>query len=84
MSECEKLAQKKYKTRYDGVSKVIHRELYKKFKFDQTNKWYKHNPESTLKNEMAKILSDFEMQTDHLIPTRSSDWLTLNNRELVE
>ena len=44
ISECSKLAQTKYKTRHDWVSKVIPRELCKKFKFDHTNKWYMHNP----------------------------------------
>ena len=33
------------------MGKVIHRELYKKLKFDHTNKWYTHNPESSLENE---------------------------------
>ena len=52
ISECSKLAQKEYKTRHDWVGKMTHWELCKKLKFDQTNKWYMHNPESVLKNEM--------------------------------
>ena len=43
ISECSKLAQKEYKTRHDWVGKVIHWEMYKKFKFDHMNKWYMHN-----------------------------------------
>ena len=39
ISECNKLAQKEYKTRHDGVERVIHWELHQKMKFDQTNKW---------------------------------------------
>ena len=38
ISECSKLAQKEYKTRHDWVSKVIHWEMSKKFKFDHINK----------------------------------------------
>ena len=38
ISECNKLAQKEYKTRYDWMGKVIHLELCKKLKFDHTNK----------------------------------------------
>ena len=53
-----------YKTRHDWVAKVIHWELCKKFKFDYTNKWYMHNPEFVQKNEMHKLLSDFETQTE--------------------
>ena len=38
ISECSKLAQREYKIRDDWVSKVIHWESCKKFKFDHTNK----------------------------------------------
>ena len=44
ISACSKLAQKEYKARHDWVSKMIHREMCKKFKFDHANKWYMHNP----------------------------------------
>ena len=39
ISECSKLAKKEYKTRYDWVGNLIHWEMYKKFKLDQTNKY---------------------------------------------
>ena len=55
ISECSKLAQKEYKTRHDWVGKVIHWELFKKFKFELANKWYIHNPESVQENEDVKI-----------------------------
>ena len=48
ISECSKLAQKEYKTRHEWVGKVIHWEMFKKFKFDPTNKWYMHNPAPVL------------------------------------
>ena len=38
ISECSKLTQKEYKTRHEWVGKVIHLEMCKKFKFDNTNK----------------------------------------------
>ena len=50
ISECRKLAQKDYKTSHDWMGKVIHWELCKKFKFNHTDKWYMHNPESVLVN----------------------------------
>ena len=61
---------KKCKMRHDRMEKVIHWELGMKFKFDHTNKWYRHHPESVLENETHKILYDFEIQTDHLISVR--------------
>ena len=38
ISECTKIAQKKYKTRSEWLGKVIHWELCKK-NFYHTNKW---------------------------------------------
>ena len=40
---------------------MIHRELYKKIKFDNTNKWYMHYTESVLENEKHKIHGDFDI-----------------------
>ena len=57
MSECNKLAQKEYKTRHDWVETKIHRELRKKFKFDYSNK------EFVLKNETQKVLWNFKIKT---------------------
>ena len=73
INECSKLAQKEYKTRHDWVSKVIHWEMCKKFKFDHTNKWYMHNPASVLENETHKLQWDFYIKTDHLILARRPD-----------
>ena len=50
-----KLAQKEYKTWYDWVGKVIHRELCKKLEFDLMKRWYMHNPESFLENEIRDM-----------------------------
>ena len=74
ISKCSKLVRKDYKTGHDWLSKMIHWELYKKLKFDHTNKWYMYNLESIHENEMFEVLREFEMQTDHLI---SATWLDL-------
>ena len=79
INECSKLAQKEYKTRHDWVGKVIHWELCKKLKFDHTKKSYMHGPKSALKNEMHKLLWDFEIQIDHQISTRRPDLIIINN-----
>ena len=44
------------------------------------NKWYMHNLESVLENEMHKNLWDFEIQTDHLILARWPDLLRVNKK----
>ena len=80
ISKCSKLAQKEYKTRYDRVVKFIHRELCKKFKFDNTNKWYMHNPEPFLETESLKLRRDFEIETDHLILASRLDPIIINKK----
>ena len=81
MSRCSKLVQKEYKTRYDWVGKVIHWEMCKKLKFDQTNKWYMHNPASVVENDTHKLLWDFDIQTDHLILARRPDHIIINKKK---
>ena len=83
-SECRKLAQKAYKTRHQLVGKVIHWEMYKKSKFDHTNKWYMHNPASVLENNTHKVLCYFDIHTDHLISTRIRDQIIINKRKRRE
>ena len=80
ISECSKLAQKEYEARHDWVVKVIHWEMCKKFKFDHTNKWYMHNPAPVLESDTHKLLWDFNIQTDHLIPARRPDLIIINKK----
>ena len=51
-----KLTQKEYKTRHDGLGKVMRWDLFKKLKSDHITKWYMHKPESVIKNETHSIL----------------------------
>ena len=81
ISECSKLAQREYKVIHDGVGKVIHWEMCKKFKFDHTNKWYMHNPAPVLENDSHKLLWNFDIQTDHLIPARRPDLIIINKKK---
>ena len=81
ISECSKLAQREYKARHDWVGKVIHWKMCKKFKFDHTNKWYMHNPAPVLENATHKLLWDFNILTDHLIPARRPDLIIINKKK---
>ena len=80
ISECSKLAQKEYKARHDWVGKVIHGEMWKKFKFDHANIWYMDNPAPVLENDTHKLLCDFNIQTDHLISARRQDFIIINKK----
>ena len=80
ISECSKLAQKEYKVRHEWIGKVIHREMCRRFQFDHTNKWYMHNPAPVLENDSHKLLWEFDIHTDHLIPARRPDFIIINKK----
>ncbi len=55
--------------------------VYRKFQCDHTNKWYMHNPAPVLENDTHKLLWDFNIQTDHLIPARRPDLIIINKKQ---
>ena len=65
---------------HDWMGKAIPRELSKKLKFDNSVKWYMHKPESVLKNETHKILSDFEIETGYLNSPWRPDHVIVDQR----
>ena len=77
----QQISQREYKARHDRVGKVVHWEMCWKFQFDHTNKWYMHNPAPVLENTMHKLLWDFNIQTDHLIPARRPDPIKINKKK---
>ena len=48
------------------------------------NRWYMHNSESVLENEMGKIIWDFEVQTDYRISVRRPDIWMVNKQKKKE
>ena len=40
---------------------------------DVKSKWYEHEPETTMENDVCTILWDFNIQTDHVIQARRPD-----------
>ena len=42
-----------------------------------------HNPAPVLENDMHKLLWDFYIQTDHLIPARISDLIIINKKKRI-
>ena len=68
ISECNRIAQKEYKTTHDWVGKVINWELCKKLKFHHYTKFHMYKPKSILEREVYKILWDFKAKTNHLTP----------------
>ena len=81
ISECSKLAQKEYKAKHDWVGKEIHWEMCRKFQFDHTNKWYMHNTAPVPEKDSHKLLWDFNIQTDQLIPARRPGLIIINKKK---
>ena len=48
---------------------------------NNTNKWYMHNPAPVLENATHKLLWDFNIQTDHLIPAKRPDLIIMNKKK---
>ena len=69
------------KTRHDWVVKVIDWKIFKKIKFDHTNKFYMHNPAVVLENDTHKFLWDFDTRTDHQISARRLDLIVINKKK---
>ena len=55
-SECGKLAQKKYKRKYNSVGRYVYWQFCEKLGFNRAKLWYKHEPGSVIENENFKIL----------------------------
>ena len=52
VSGCSKLVLKEYKRRHDNLGKIVHWKLARKCNFEAGDKWYEHEPESVLENEV--------------------------------
>ena len=50
---------------------------------DNTNKWYMHNPAPVRENDTHKLLWDFNIKTDHLIPARRPDLKIINKKKRI-
>jgi len=66
-SECSKLAQLEYKSRYDKVAGAVHWSLCYKYSVQCSQQWYQHTAEPVIDKENVKILWDVNIQTDHVI-----------------
>ena len=64
--------------------KVIRWEMCHKFKFDHTDKHYMHNPLPVPENDTHKLLWDFSIQTDHLIPAKRPDLYDNQQKENLQ
>ena len=75
VSGCSKLAQKEYQRRHDCVARALHWDLCQKHEIQTSQKWYwyEHQPKGVVEIDSAKILWDFNLQTDNEIQARRPD-----------
>ena len=52
LSGCSKLVQKEYKRRHNNLGKIVYWKLSRKCNFEAGDKWYEHELESALENEV--------------------------------
>ena len=82
-SECPALAQNQYKKRHDTAARAVHWSLCKKYQMPCSNKWYEHQPQPVSEIENAKLLWDYGIRTDRVIPAHRPD-LTLVDKTINE
>ena len=83
VSECSKLAKRKYKRRHDNVARIIHWEMCRLYELDRADKWFEHQPSSVLETNRTKVLWDFNIQYDHIIEARRPDIVIVAKEEKV-
>ena len=68
INKCSNLVPKVENVKTWLGEKMVLWELDKKLKFDHITKWYMHKSKYVLQYVMHKIIWDFEIKTDPLIP----------------
>ena len=81
VSECEKLAQKKYKRRHNNVARINLWKLCGKYNLKKSEKWYEYDPEGVVENEEGKILWEVMIQCGTEIKAREPDKVLVNTNE---
>ena len=71
---CSKIAGSLYKTRHDNIAAALHHGVCQHYNIrtEHNNTWL-HKPNPTEESEKVKILWDFEIRTDRVIPARRPD-----------
>ena len=81
VSGCPVLAPTKYTERHDNVGKLLFIKLANHFELIHKNEqWYSYNPPPVLENENAKLLWNFNIQTDHTIKHNKPDLIVYDKK----
>ena len=78
---CLKLAQTEYLKRHNAVAAVIHKAICDDYNIETVKQIWLHHPEAVTETEKVKILWDYEIRTDRIIPARRPDIVVLDKEE---
>ena len=81
VSECSKLAQRKYKRMHGNVARMVHWKLCEKFNLEKSEKWYLHNPQTVSENVNHKLIWDMNIQCENVMVERRPDIVIVNKME---
>ena len=81
LAACPKLAQTEYLKRHNAVAAVIHKNICDEYGIETAKQTWLHHPEAVTETEEVKILWDFEIRTDRVIPARRPDIVVLDKEE---
>ena len=79
--EYSKLAQRECKRRHDNVARMAHSNLRKIFNFEDSEKWYLHNPQTVTENLNLGQIWDVNIQFDNVTMERRPDIVTDNKMD---
>lgn len=81
LTACPKLAGKEYMERHNAVAAIIHKNLCQEYKIETAHQDWLHKPDAVTETDEVKVLWDFEIRTDRIIPARRPDIVVLEKKE---
>ena len=64
------------------MARAVHWNLCKKYQMPCSNKSYEHQPQPVTENENAKLLWDYSIRTDRVIPTHRPDFTRVDKTNI--
>ena len=80
ISGCSKLAGTEYTQRHNHVASVVHRAICAEYDLQHNKDWWV-TPDSIVKNDRAKLLWDFPIQTDRHMPHNRPDIVLIDYQQ---
>ena len=73
LTACKALAATQYLRRHNEVARAVHWDICKAYGVNVATSYWKHEPPDVVETQNAKILWDFDIQTDRYIQARRPD-----------